>query len=519
MTIINPFKDIEVSLEDYMKIAWTDILKHIDEDSKAGTLHYYNHLFMKLGEDKQTEGDLKSAKIFYLFRDITSYLLNKPSNPQQPFVPLAQMGTWSTPLPDDFTEADLKIFESILPEIDDIFLRSRIADTLWLRGKPRNIDIALCAIDAYIKYPLNSERFIIEDSLNAWERALYLSKILKNIGKERFEQIINTCFDIFLLPDSKNSGFLLRLAEMLRVSVKDIPKERRLIIAEKLEQNANDQLLLHIVGNLYEEATYWYNVAGKKGKIPQIYSDHVARIESFVNDALEKDTPNVANINSNLETAIQTLRKIPTENRDEFDVDKRLMNLRSQKNESDKILLKNMTMISSEPINIEDLVIESIEKITGKSIYDALVALSLIQPPIKEANIRKESIELLKNHPLQYIFPKIQVDKSGHKITSTPPVDLLNIDSEKCETWVFEQMLSQYRWNIGLIAQGCIFPALQTFNAEHHITEATLFDLVHHSSIVPPDREEIWAKALYYGFEYDFCITIHLLTTQLENLI
>jgi len=519
MENITPLNDIEVTLEDYNKIAWKDILKHTDEDSNLGTLYYYNHLFEKLSEVKQTEGDLNSAKIFYLFRNVTSYLLNKPSNPQQPFVPLAQTRTWSTPLPDDFTDGDLKFFESILPEIDDIFLRSRIADTLWLRGEPKNKEYALYAIDAYIKYPLNSEKFIIENSLNAWERALYLSKILKNSGKERFEQIINTCFDIFLLPDSKNSGFLLRLAEMLRVSVKDIPKERRLIIAEKLEQNANDELRLDIVGDLYEEATYWYNVAGKTDKIPQIYSDHVARIESFVNDALEKDTPNVAYINLILETAIQTLRKIPIKDRIDFDVDKRLKNLRSQKTESDKILLKNMPMINSESIDIEDLVIESIEKITGKSIDHALVTLSLIQPPIKEENIRKESIDTMKTYPLQCIIPKIQVDKLGHKITSTPPVDFTNLDLENSEPRVFEQMLSLYRLNIGLIAQGCIYPALETFNAEHHITEAKLFDLVHHSSIVPQDREEIWAKALYYGFEYEFCITTHLLTTQLENLI
>ncbi|MDD2286546.1 MAG: DUF4209 domain-containing protein [Paludibacter sp.] len=519
MTIINPFKDIEVSLEDYMKIAWTDILKHTDDDSKVGTLHYYNNLFEKLSKIKQTEGDLNPAKIFFLFTAVTSYLLNKPSNSQQPFVPVIQMGTWSTPLPDDFTEADLKFFESILPEIDDIFLRSRIADTLWLRGEPKNKEYALYAIDAYIKYPLNSEKFIIENSLNAWERALYLSRILNNSGKERFENIINTLYDTFQSPNSKNSVFLLRLAKLLRLHFKDIFKERRLIIAEKLEQNANDQLYLHIVGDLYEESIKWYNLAGNKDKIPQLYSDHVARIESFVNDALERDTKNEANINSNLETAIQTLRKIPKKNRINFDVDKRLTELRSKKAESDKLLLADMITISSDPINIEELVIQSSNEITGKALYDALTTLSLISSPIKEATLRKESIELMKTNPLQNLFPISHVDKSGHKIASTPAVDITKIDLEQSEPIIFEQMLGQYKLLIDLLAQGCIYPALQTFNAEHHITESLLLDIVHHSSIVPEDREEIWAKALYYGFEYEFCITTHLLTTQLENLI
>jgi len=516
MENITPLNDIEVTLEDYNKIAWKDILKHTDEDSNVGTLYYYNHLFEKLSEVKQTEGDLKSAKIFYLFRDITSYILNKPSNPQQPFVPLAQMGTWSTPLPDDFTEADLKIFESILPEIEDIFLLSRIADTLWLRGKPRNKDHALHAIDAYVKYPLNSERFIIENSLNAWERALYLSKILKTSGNERYEKIINTLYDTFQSPESKDSVFLLRLAKLLRLHSKDVSNEKRVIIAEKLEQDAKYQSYLHIVGDLYEEAIRWYELAGKTEKIPQLNSDYVARIEDRV---LENDTSNEGYINSYLETAILTLRKIPKANRSEFDVDERLTDLRSKKVESDKLLLADMITISSDPINIKELVIQSSNKITGKSLYDALVILSLISSPIKEATLRKESIELMKTNPLQTLFPIIHVDKSGHTIASTPSVDSINLDLEQSELIIFEQMLSQYKLLIGLLAQGCIYPALQTFNAEHHITESLLLDIVHHSSIVPEDREEIWAKALYYGFEYEFCITTHLLTTQLENWI
>jgi hypothetical protein len=516
MENITPLNDIEVTLEDYNKIAWKDILKHTDEDSNLGTLYYYNHLFEKLSEVKQTEGDLNSAKIFYLFRNVTSYLLNKPSNPQQPFVPLAQMGTWSTPLPDDFTEADLKFFESILPEIEDIFLLSRIADTLWLRGEPKNKEYALYAIDAYVKYPLNSERFIIENSLNAWERALYLSKILKTSGNERFEKIINTLYDTFQSPESKDSVFLLRSAKLLRLHSKDVSNERRLIIAEKLEQNANDELRLHIVGDLYKEAIEWYKLAGKTENIPQLNSDYVARIEDRV---LENDTSNEGYINSYLETAIQTLRKIPKVNRSEFNVDERLTDLRSKKVESDKLLLADMITISSDLINIKELVIQSSNKITGKSLYDALVILSLISSPIKEATLRKESIELMKTNPLQTLFPIIHVDKSGHTIASTPSVDSINLDPEQSEPIIFEQMLSQYKLLIDLLAQGCIYPALQTFNAEHHITESLLLDIVHHSSIVPEDREEIWAKALYYGFEYEFCITTHLLTTQLENWI
>ncbi|WP_167815804.1 DUF4209 domain-containing protein [Methanocorpusculum sp. GPch4] len=518
MENINPLKEIEVTLEDYNKIAWKDILKHIDEDAKVGTLYYYNHLFEKLSEVKQTEGDLKSAKIFYLFRDITSYILNKPSNPQQPFVPWGQMGTFKTPLPDNFTDTDLKFFESILPEIEDIFLLSRIADTLWLRGKPRNKDHALHAIDAYVKYPLNSERFIIENSLNAWERALYLSKILKTSGNERYEKIINTLYDIFqsLKAESKASVFLLRLARLLRLDSKDVSNEKRLIIAEKLEQNAKYQSYLHIVEDIYDEAIKWYELAGKIDKKPQLYSDYVARIEERV---LENDTSNEGYINSYLETAILTLRKIPKANRREFDVDKRLIALRSKKGESDKLLLADMITISSDPINIKELVIQSSRKITGKSLYDALVILSLIQPPIKEATLRKESIELMKTTPLQTLFPIIHVDKSGHTIASTPSVDSINLDPEQSEPIIFEQMLSQYKLLIGLLAQGCIYPALQTFNAEHHITESLLLDVVHHSSRVPEEREEIWAKALYYGFEYEFCITTHLFTTQLENWI
>jgi hypothetical protein len=80
-------------------------------------------------------------------------------------------------------------------------------------------------------------------------------------------------------------------------------------------------------------------------------------------------------------------------------------------------------------------------------------------------------------------------------------------------------MLQSYMMQIGLTAQAYILPALEVINIEHRITERDLFTLCQNSRIIPPNRETLWAKGLYFGFEKDFIISSHLLIPQIENLV
>ena len=66
---------------------------------------------------------------------------------------------------------------------------------------------------------------------------------------------------------------------------------------------------------------------------------------------------------------------------------------------------------------------------------------------------------------------------------------------------------------------GWIIPALDIMHTEHRFTEADFIALARNSPEVPPGREELFGKALFNGYEYDFATALHLLTPQIEHMV
>ena len=62
-------------------------------------------------------------------------------------------------------------------------------------------------------------------------------------------------------------------------------------------------------------------------------------------------------------------------------------------------------------------------------------------------------------------------------------------------------------------------PALQIVNLEHRLTEEDLFRFCQESTAIPINREELWAKGLYFGFEHYFLSSTHLLAPQVEHFV
>ena len=80
-------------------------------------------------------------------------------------------------------------------------------------------------------------------------------------------------------------------------------------------------------------------------------------------------------------------------------------------------------------------------------------------------------------------------------------------------------MIQNQGIHVNLLVSAQILPALEIIQLEHRITEPYLLSLYYNSSIVPPGREDLWAKGIYAGFENDFIVSTHLLAPQIEHLI
>ena len=90
---------------------------------------------------------------------------------------------------DDFTEQDLEFFESILDEITDCRLKSRIVDILWILKSPKNIKFLEIATEEYSKISLEPSS-LNQFKIDAFERAIRLSQLSK-ITKNQYAEISN----------------------------------------------------------------------------------------------------------------------------------------------------------------------------------------------------------------------------------------------------------------------------------------------------------------------------------------
>ena len=70
-----------------------------------------------------------------------------------------------------------------------------------------------------------------------------------------------------------------------------------------------------------------------------------------------------------------------------------------------------------------------------------------------------------------------------------------------------------------MVVQAVILPALEVLQLEHRYRESDFVRLADSSPIVPPGREELFGKALFKGFDYDFVSALHLLTPQVEHMV
>ncbi len=73
--------------------------------------------------------------------------------------------------------------------------------------------------------------------------------------------------------------------------------------------------------------------------------------------------------------------------------------------------------------------------------------------------------------------------------------------------------------HVNLSVDAIILPALRIIRAEHQVTQAMVDELCGQAHVIPLGREQLWAKGLFWGFEYEYNISLHLLIPQIEHFV
>ncbi len=500
-----------ISLDDFNACAWREALEEARREDYSSMWQQLSSRARKATE----EGNLEEGKVLWLLADACSMML-KPNSLNEPFAPFMVMDGKRSALPEDFKNEDIEFFSQIIPLIDEPKLCARISDIAWLLLKPKNPQHALSAIDNYRSIEISTESWI-RDGRECWDRAIQLCLMLRAGAGERLKEIESKIVEA-LKRSSPEDGYLANwLADLLSKHHLGVKDDK--VIAEKLEALATyfeDSGDLHRARDYFDAASEWYK---KSEDLPQSIVMIVRNAECWVKEAIARqasDNPSNMVAASFYESAIHKYRTITRALRDQHNVEERIAELRGLMNEAGENSLNEMGQITSGPIDISELIENSVRAVKGKELSEALLQFANVYRGAQADKIRRFSEEMIRNHPLQSLFAATHMSSDGRVVAKKPAADLGG-ENQKLVVW--PEMVKHYAMELSLVVQGYIWPALEVIRQEHRLKEADFYSVVKRSPIVPPDRIRLMAKALFQGFDGDFISALHLLIPQIENLV
>lgn len=517
MTQLRYPADLLVTVEDFHASGWKEALQEIAPDDFG-----YSALWTALSKAARSamESDRQThAKVLWLLADASSMML-RPSSLTAPFKPFAVFHDRRSALPEDFSEDDLLFFAELIEHIDHPLLKARLADLLWLVGKPRNVQHALAAIDAYRAVPLEPDHWI-RDGQECWERAFALALTLGKGAGDRIEDMLATMLNRLLSASIQEQFFGVKLARLLRNN--RLAKHRATEVAEKLEAlalafgQASDGFGARAY---FEESALWFHWLGQQPKHAEMT---VAQAETYVREAMfhtSGSAPSNMIANSLYEKAIQIYRDVPRKMRAAHRVEERVAELRTLQTQTGEQTLTEMGVIRSPGFDITELVEQARKATAGKEPIDALRSLANIHPGEQVDSLRDNVIERMRRFPLQWIFASTTYSRDGRVIAKRPAMNMLGTElSESDERTIQASMIRDYGMFLGITVQSAILPALEVLRQEHRLQEADFVELSRHSPIVPNGRALLFGKALFAGYDGDFVTALHLLVPQIEHMV
>jgi len=504
-------QELIIKKEDFDKNECADALEGLSSNDYLAMFQLFSEIALKANDI----GKVKRAKIYWLFSDTCSMMLS-PENKSDPFKPLNILQGRRSPIVDDFSDEDIVFFSEIIEQVDNMLLKARLADILWLRVKKNRRNFAIIAIDSYRSIPLDSEIWK-RNGRECWDRSFSLALMLRESSRVReMEKEIIRVFN--LTKNDDNNNFALQLVTLLRSHRLGIDKAQ--LIASSLESHA----ILFDKKNKFTEAidyfkasSDWYKVAKEEeNSIKMII--HVA--EMWVKKAIARGVSESNMVAASFyETAIQMYRTIPRKNRPKYGIDEKVLELHKELNKAGKNALDEMQEFSTKETNITELVNRARSAVSGKSIVDSIKNFANIFQGMQFENLLDNAIKQIKTRPLFSVLCNvIHRANDGRVVHKTPSLDLgadLTYDNDN----VRSEVMRYHSIQVTLVVQAYIMTALEVLHLEHRIKRIDFLAIVQHSSIVPPGREFLFAKGLFEGYNNDFATALHILIPQIENMV
>lgn len=506
--------DLVITSEHFSESGWKEALVSANREG-------YSSMWQALSAGARTaidEGRNEHGKVLWLLADACSMMLS-PESLNEPFKPYVVFHDRRSVIPDDLFEADIEFFASIVADIDDIRLKARLADLVWLKNKPRDVSFALVAIDAYLAIPLDTETWI-RDGRECWERAISLARMLKAGAGDRIAQMEASIIAAFNGAEAKDGFLGLWLADLLKSN--RLGRDHKSVVAQKLQELANAfdcEGDLHRSREFFSASAEWFRLIPDESKAAEMTK---AVAEGWVKEAIARtatSSPSHMVAASFYENAIQIYRTIPRSERAVYQVDERIAELRAHLSDSGEKSLGEMGVIQTPSVDISKLVENARKSVSDKSAIDALKAFANLHRGAKFDEMRESALERMRQHPLQSLFSATVMSHDGRVIAKRPAMGLGEEPSSDDDVAIRAEVIRDYGILVSIIVQGDIWPALEVLLLEHRLCAEDFVGLARQSPIVPKDRAELFGRALFAGYDRDFITALHLLIPQIEHMV
>lgn len=163
-----------------------------------------------------------------------------------------------------------------------------------------------------------------------------------------------------------------------------------------------------------------------------------------------------------------------------------------------KKIPENMHVVKSKPVDISKEVNLSIQKISGKKIFESLLIIAQSMSWITEDYIKKNSCESV----IEKYCGCISYNHNGQPQNTSA----YSVGEQRCVDLYYQ-----------LHVQTTVDPMLKIFNQEHFFTKLFLLDIVRTHPFIPHGYEETYALGLYYFLTRNFFEASHILIPAFEN--
>ncbi|WP_042273443.1 DUF4209 domain-containing protein [[Clostridium] dakarense] len=398
-----------------------------------------------------------------------------------------------------------------------------------LAKKVSYIDNSLLkAIIGEMLFKLNKDYRVLELTVDS-----YIDSFEKTFSTEQWVpcfEYIEKALNISKLLGKKNSKKNICLEKMY-TKLKSSYSNDRLYLSSKIitllivEKYGDSSELYNICIDRADEAEKEKEFRKSRTYLELCIKDYIAKdnekknnirkriARTYEEDAkytLEKDETNYLVAAHHIEGAIEVNRKI-SNNKSKIDELHKLMMFYQQES------IKYMKEISCNielPKEMSEIINNKIDFFKGKDKEDVLKSFAFFEEIPEKETIKRQVEEESNLYPLQNLFPSVNVNEKGKKISKDEGSNLGDNSAD-----IENKMYSRAKLYFDMQTITLSEPIRKVIIEEHSISEDDLYEILNDNYIIPEDRIKFYAKGFVAGFNGDFIVSSHLLIPQLENSI